>query len=249
MFKLINILMLTALMYIFSFNEIYEPITKIIKTTIIENSDISAKYSLIEKEIINLLSSNHDQLTTIINRDVSLSKDYIPEDLTTPNINLVGYTDEPRSKVRKVMENDLTNMFTDANSSGLNLFLLCGYRSYSEQEYLYNEELKNTNEDYTDLVAQPGHSEHQLGLAIDVTIPDLSFFLDESFEESDSFLWLKDNSHKYGFILRYPKGKENITGYSYEPWHFRYVGNKIISTYCYENDLTLEEVFIKLNIK
>lgn len=248
MLKLINILILTTFIYIFSFNELHDYSNKL-TNTIIENNDIVLGYTHKEKEIIDLLTLNSNHLTNIINKTISLSKDYIPEDLITPNINLVGYEYEPRSKVRKIMEYDLTNMFNDANASNLNLFLLCGYRSYSEQEYLYNEELKNTNKSYTDLVALPGHSEHQLGLAIDVTIPDLDFFLDESFEKSNAFLWLKNNSHKYGFILRYPKGKEDITGYSYEPWHFRYVGNKTISTYCFENNLTLEEIFIKLNIK
>ena len=85
--------------------------------------------------------------------------------------------------------------------------------------------------------AKPGHSEHQTGLSIDVEGSNLDYDL---FAESKEFNWMKNNAHKYGFILRYPKGKEHITGFKYEPWHYRYVG-KDVASYIYKNNITLEE--------
>nr|WP_250130198.1 M15 family metallopeptidase [Jeotgalicoccus sp. WY2] len=89
--------------------------------------------------------------------------------------------------------------------------------------------------------AEPGHSEHQTGLAIDVGSYDSAVLLQTSFEYTPEFQWLKDVAHEYGFIIRYMKGKEDITGYMYEPWHLRYVGDKAPAIY--ESGLTLEEYF------
>ena len=91
--------------------------------------------------------------------------------------------------------------------------------------------------------ARAGHSEHQTGLAIDVSSnnPDIL-----SFEMSTSFKWMKEHAHEYGFILRYPKGKEDITGYMYEPWHYRYVG-KEIATLLYQTGMTFDE-YVAINL-
>jgi len=95
-------------------------------------------------------------------------------------------------------------------------------------------------------VALPGQSEHQTGLAMDVTSESANWGLSNNFGETNEGKWLKDNCYKYGFILRYPEGKEDITGYNYEPWHIRYVGKKV-STYIYTNNITLEEFFSEEN--
>ena len=85
--------------------------------------------------------------------------------------------------------------------------------------------------------ARPGYSEHQTGLAIDVKDGSGQYAF---FKNSDEYKWMKDNAHKYGFILRYPEGKEHITGFSFEAWHYRYVGVDV-ATFIYENDLTFDE--------
>ena len=90
--------------------------------------------------------------------------------------------------------------------------------------------------------ATPGFSEHQTGLAIDVSADSVNNRLDESFGDSTEGKWLAENAHLYGFIIRYPKDKTKITGYSYEPWHIRYVG-KPLAKYIYENNLCLEEYY------
>ena len=120
-------------------------------------------------------------------------------------------------------------------SEGFSLALVSGYRSYQTQKSIYNNYIARWGQEYTDTVsARPGHSEHQTGLAFDVGE------LKNSYGETKEGIWLKENCHKYGFIIRYLKGKESITGYSYEPWHIRYVGVDI-ATEIMENNLTLEE--------
>ena len=116
-------------------------------------------------------------------------------------------------------------------------------------EYIYNQYLVNgkTGLNATDAErvvlsysAAPGTSEHQTGLCVDFITAEMAGILDVRFEQSDAFAWLKDNAYKFGFVLRYPKGKETTTGYSYEPWHYRFVGREA-ATDIYCANLTLEE--------
>jgi len=93
-------------------------------------------------------------------------------------------------------------------------------------------------------VAPPGASEHQCGLAFDVAYITDGNYGDSITDEQEETKWMFANAHKYGFILRYPKGKEDITGYNYEPWHYRFVGVELAS-YLFENDITLEEYYLK----
>ena len=129
-------------------------------------------------------------------------------------------------------------MADDAKENGFNIVAVSTYRSYEYQEKLYNNYVNDKGKYYADMCsARAGHSEHQTGLAVDIA--DLSLDYD-NFEYTKEFIWVKENAHKYGFIMRYPKAKFHITGFKYEPWHYRYVGIEI-ATYIYENNLTLEE--------
>ena len=113
--------------------------------------------------------------------------------------------------------------------------LLSGYRSYYTQQYLYNSYVSTYGRESADTFsARPGHSEHQTGLAFDVGS------IDDYYGDTPAGIWLKENAHYYGFIIRYPKGKEHITGYKYEPWHIRYLGVDI-ATDIYNKGVTLEE--------
>lgn len=106
-----------------------------------------------------------------------------------------------------------------ASEDGLFLYILSGYRSYSEQQYQYNVHVKNKGKEYADKVsARPGYSEHQSGLCMDINSTE------DSFADTKEAAWLAENCTKFGFIIRFPKGKEKQTGYNYEPWHIRYVG-------------------------
>lgn len=131
--------------------------------------------------------------------------------------------------------NALQELQKAAREAGFSASLVSGYRSYQTQASIYNSYVQRWGQEYTDTVsARPGHSEHQTGLAFDVGE------LTSSYGETKEGIWLRNNCQKYGFIIRYPKGKENITGYAYEPWHIRYVGVDV-ATYIMEHDLTLEE--------
>ena len=127
-----------------------------------------------------------------------------------------------------------------------------GYRTYSYQQSLFNQYItdeKNAHPGWTTADAEaevltysarPGTSEHQTGLCMDLIIADLHPTLDESFALHPCYAWLVANAHHFGFILRFPEGKESVTGYSYEPWHYRFVGIDA-ATEIYEGGLTLEE--------
>lgn len=122
-----------------------------------------------------------------------------------------------------------------------------GYRNINHQEKVLKEATEKDGKEYADkYVAMPGFSEHHTGLAIDICLYDKTRFLtDEEFSKrTDAVNFIAENAYKFGFIVRYPKGKEDITGYSYEPWHLRYVG-KNLSEHLYKNNLTLEEYYLK----
>lgn len=126
-------------------------------------------------------------------------------------------------------------MQSDAKKEGLNLDLISSYRTYSYQKKLYEKYVKTYGQTMADTFsAKPGHSEHQTGLAFDIGK------IDDSFGETKAGIWLAKNAHLYGFIIRYPKGKQEITGYKYEPWHVRYLG-KDIANKVYKSGLCLEE--------
>lgn len=129
----------------------------------------------------------------------------------------------------------LNELFAAASEDGLNLFVASGFRSYSTQKQLYDNYAARDGAAEADRYsARPGHSEHQTGLAFDINMAD------SSFEGTPEAKWLAKNSHKYGFVIRYPQGKEHITGYIYEPWHIRYLGVKT-ATDVYNSGLCLEE--------
>ena len=119
---------------------------------------------------------------------------------------------------------------------------MSSYRSYDYQVNLYNNYVKSDGKDAADTYsARPGFSEHQTGLAVDIYNKELPY---TSFEETKEFEWMQKNAYKYGFILRFPKDKVNITGYQYEAWHYRYVGKKA-AKYIHDHNITLEEYYIK----
>ena len=131
-----------------------------------------------------------------------------------------------------------------ARAEGLKVYLASGYRDYASQNYLYQRKVAQYGEETAKtIVAVPGTSEHQTGLACDIT-DQYYEFKDYSLENTALYQWMSQHCQEYGFIVRFPKGKEDITGIIYEPWHFRYVGVEA-ATYIMENGLCLEE-FLEL---
>lgn len=179
----------------------------------------------------NNLNTNY----VLVNKYLSLDENYVPD-------NLVELKEFSRSNIFLVKEayEAFKKMAIDALSNNLNIRIVSAYRSYNYQKNLYNNYLKyDTLEKVDTYSARSGHSEHQTGLAIDIDNIVISY---DKFHLTQEFTWVKNNCHKYGFILRYDTSKEKITGYKYEPWHYRYVGTKI-SDYIYKNNLTLEEYY------
>lgn len=142
----------------------------------------------------------------LVNKSHCLAKDYV----------------SPLQDERKVA---MDEMIAAAKEDNVNIKVLSSYRDYDYQKKLFEGYVKEMGlENASQLSAVPGTSEHQTGLAVDFGAENGSCTLEECFEETPEGIWLKNNAADYGFILRYPKGKEAITGYNYEPWHFRYVG-------------------------
>ena len=168
----------------------------------------------------------------LVNRKYYLSNSFVPNNLVEiSNVKKI-LRDNETMLLNKSAYDAYLKLYYNLIDNGYDIYIFSAYRSYDKQINIYNSSL---NKSY---VAYPGHSEHQTGLAIDISTLDTGLTI--HFENTKEFAYLKDNAHLFGFILRYPKDKEKITGYSYEPWHFRYVGiehAKII----YENNLTLEE--------
>lgn len=184
-----------------------------------------------------------DSYTVLVNREYPISKDYVPADLVVPNVAFSYYGTYEKSYVRKQAANALEKLFAGAQEKGYMLKAVSAYRSYERQMQIYNNNVNTKGTDRTNKVsAQPGSSEHQTGLAIDVSCNSVGCALETSFGQTSEGKWLKKNCHKYGFIIRYPKNKTKITGYSYEPWHIRYVGRNL-AKYLKKNKMTLEEYY------
>ncbi len=173
----------------------------------------------------------------LVNKHRQLTEDYVPEDLET--FDEEDTKADEKVKATKEVVDAFAEMKEAASEEGLTLMVSSGYRSYQDQEEITNTYLEAYGQNYVNnYVAKPGFSEHQTGMSIDVASGTENIFV-----ESDEYSWMMDNAYLYGFILRYPKSKEDITGYKCEAWHYRYVGKKIAS-YIKEHDITYDEYYV-----
>ena len=178
---------------------------------------------------------NYLDITTLVNKYNKLPDNYEIDDLVT----LDNEYSKKGEKVREVIYNDLKKMFDEAKKDNINLNVISGFRTNEKQDTLFNNSIKKNGLDHALIYsAKPGYSEHQLGLAIDINS------VEESFKNTNEYKWLKNNSYKYGFIERYPEGKEKITGFGYEPWHYRYLGVDV-ATKIFTENITYEEYVAK----
>jgi len=186
---------------------------------------------------------NVDDILVIVNKKRYLESDYKPVDLVIPNVKFSFDGEHEKKYMRKEAAEALEEFFGQAYEEGIYIFALSGYRSYNTQKWLFeNRASKIGEEEANKLIARPGESEHQTGLAMDITSQSVQFDLKEKFGETEEGKWVKDNAHKFGFIIRYTKDKEDITGYNYEPWHIRYVG-KEAAREIYNKGIAFEEYF------
>lgn len=179
--------------------------------------------------------NNPDDIMVLVNYRNQISKDYVPKDLVVPNIEFTFKGDDPKKQMRKPAALAIEKMFDEAKNQGINLYGVSGYRSADRQKKIFDSRVQAVGETKAKkYVALPGESEHQTGLAMDIGR------LEGNFGQSKEGKWLRDNAHNFGFILRYPEGKEHITKINYEPWHFRYVGVNSAKE-IYNSGLILEE--------
>ncbi|WP_347861258.1 M15 family metallopeptidase [Salimicrobium sp. PL1-032A] len=201
-----------------------------------KDRNVSEDGSMIEVE-------DPERTDVIVNKQRKLPDGYEPPDLTVPEVPF--YFDEfhPKKQMRKEAAKALETLFEAAEEEGLRPVAASGYRSYDRQKTIYENSVAENGEEYANRYsAKPGTSEHQTGLAMDITSAEMSFRLKQSFIETEEGKWLEENAHRFGFVIRYPEGKTDITGYAYEPWHLRYIGKELAEE-VYEQEETLEAFF------
>lgn len=185
---------------------------------------------------IKIIEKPDDKLV-LVNKNNKLPAVYVPKNLIEIPTNM-AYNGKMMEK--EALDN-FKKLWKIAKKEGYKITIVSAYRDYDYQKALFNHYVKEKGLKYAlNCSAKAGHSEHQTGLAIDVMGSNGDY---NKFAETEEFVWMNKHAHEYGFILRYPKEKTKITGFKYEPWHYRYVGN--IATYLYEQNLTLEEYFSK----
>lgn len=167
-----------------------------------------------------------DGILRLVNRDLRITKEYVPQDLVTPKVATRKKGMEERIQMRREAARALERMFAAAQQEdGHILYAASGYRSYGIQQILFNGKVQEVGSRQTaqKTVAPAGTSEHQLGLAMDVQAPS-QLNLNRAFGDTEEGKWVAANAHRFGFIIRYKREWTDITGYLYEPWHIRYIG-------------------------
>ena len=193
------------------------------------NMDLDKKQYEEMHETINL-----NKINILVNKHNYLKEDYVPENLKS----LSSTYALSNMKMVEEAANAFESLSKDASKENYKVIAMSTYRSYEYQVDLYNKYVKSDGKEAADTYSgRPGNSEHQTGLAVDVYNQTETY---TNFEKTKEYNWMQENAYKYGFILRFPKDKENETGYEFESWHYRYVG-KDIATYIHKHNITLEE--------
>ena len=218
----------------------------------LENIDIMEENTKEETEEVNSTKLNNAPINNSEYENLNDGEYITTKGYTIKKINGAAYIDDilivnktyslPSSfggELTSEVMNAFNLMNVDAKALGLNLWIQSGYRSYSRQESIYNSYVLNDGQLNADTYsARPGHSEHQTRLAFDLNS------IDDSFTYTNEGIWVNNNCYRYGFIIRYPKGKENITGYMHESSHLRYVGTELARKFYNNGDwITLEEYY------
>ena len=182
--------------------------------------NVKADYEYYDEKVVTETDTSKNELM-LVNKYHKLTKEYAPDDIVDVSIQFAYGDNEIISEVYEKFR----SMYNAAKEEDLYLIITSSYRDYDFQEQLWNSYKNQKGEEWADSVAaRAGFSEHQTGLTLDIVTYNAGM---SDFENTDEFKWLQKNAHKYGFILRYPKDKEDITGYSYESWHYRYVGVEV----------------------
>lgn len=188
----------------------------------------------------------------LVNKNNPLNKDYVPNDLIITDNNSLNYHNylDPFHKpsVREEVYFAFKELQKEALKDGCFIIIDSGFRSYDYQQKIWDFNVKTKGLEHTQkYVAIPGTSEHQTGLAMDIGAYINKKYTNDIDENTKEYKWMLENAHKYGFILRYPEGKEDITGINFEPWHYRYVGYYLANE-LHDKDMTLEEHYTKKKV-
>lgn len=190
-----------------------------------------------------MTAAEPDSLTVMVNKQYKLPDKYKPSDLVYPDVPFLFSEKIEKRMMRRTAAGALEEMFAGAKKAGIHLAGVSAYRSEKTQTTLFNNYVDRDGEEKAmTYSAVPGHSEHQTGLAIDISGSDGKCAAESCFAGTPEAEWLADHAAEYGFIIRYPEGKQSITGYKYEPWHVRYVGKDIARDIA-DKGLTLEEYY------
>lgn len=174
---------------------------------------------------IKLTKRNGDDLLVLVNKEYRLSEKYAPNDLVPASNS--GIRRGAGFKLRNIIIGDLKELVEQAKNDGIDLSIRSGYRSYQDQLTTYNHWVrvnKNSTDDADKISARAGHSQHQLGTVVDFSSAEIQDGIGGRFHTTKASAWLAENAWKYGFVISFPKGYESTTGYSYESWHYRYIG-------------------------
>jgi D-alanyl-D-alanine carboxypeptidase len=188
-------------------------------------------------------AADTNSMAVLINKEFGLPEDYAPTDLVYPDVPFLFKEKIEKRQMRSEAAGALEELFAAAKKDGIYLAGVSAYRSTKTQTALFNRYVKKDGlEKAKTYSAEPGHSEHTTGLAIDVSGSTGKCAAESCFGDTDEAKWLDKHVTEYGFIIRYPEGKEKITGYKYEPWHLRYVGKEMAKDIG-ERGITLEEYY------
>lgn len=209
------------------------------KADVVAVVNVGANHEWYDEKVVRKtdITKGEDGILMLVNKFNALDKDYNPDDI----VKISNWYAYEGNSIREVVYEKLKGFYNAARNAGYYVVINSSYRTYEQQERDYNNFLTKYGKKYADsYAARPGHSEHQTGLAFDINPPGAG--MDDYEQHKDAYDWLAEHAHEYGFILRYPKGKEHITGYNYEPWHFRYVGEKVAKE-IYEQKITFDEYY------
>ncbi|GGL64446.1 M15 family metallopeptidase [Sporolactobacillus putidus] len=203
--------------------------------------------SSLNREDVHIVA-NPDSTLVLVNKFFKLPDNYVPKQLVYPDVPFITGDKSETAKMRPAAAKALETMFAAAQKDGIQLAGVSAYRSYASQTVLFNTYVKEDGEKKAlTYSARPGTSEHETGLAIDVSGISGQYAASPAFATTPEAAWLAAHAPDYGFIIRYPKGKESVTGYEYEAWHLRYVGLPV-SKKIAERGLTLEEYLSDVSV-
>ncbi len=183
---------------------------------------------------------NPQSILALVNKHNGLSYNYIPKDMVIPDVPFTISGVLPQKQMRAEAARALADLINYAKKDNITLAAISAFRSYQRQAEIFAKNYRRSPKIANVLSARAGESEHQTGLGVDLTGPSVDYRLTQRFADTPEGRWLVKNGPQYGYIIRYPEGKQSITGYVYEPWHIRYVG-KSVARKISNQALTLEE--------